>query len=216
MLESLDGVGSRLTRNQHRVLSTLKDADRPLSAFGNLDRLRGKGLNAPLQVYHALDNLNESGRVHRLESLNAVDMAKVPWMGSEEIRMLVYNGMTVIDLIGPPSVFGALMGVEVHIVVQTLDLVISDAGLDVVPDATFETCPRDLNVLFAPGGTDGTIAAAKDTDTIAFMADRGWSTRCVTRVCWGSLFHGAAGFLKRYKPTSQWSCRDVLAGFGII
>ncbi|MCG6858818.1 MAG: transcriptional repressor [Salaquimonas sp.] len=60
-----------LTRNQGLVLDTLDDAKGPLSAYSILDRLRGEGFRAPLQVYRALDKLMEFGLVHRLESLNA-------------------------------------------------------------------------------------------------------------------------------------------------
>ena len=35
------------------------------------ERLSSSGFKAPLQVYRALDQLVEKGRVHRLESLNA-------------------------------------------------------------------------------------------------------------------------------------------------
>jgi len=144
------------------------------------------------------------------------EMDKVKWMGDEQIGMLVYPGMTVMDLIGPHCMFGALMGAQIHIVAKTLDPVTSDAGLTVVPNATFETCPRDLTVLFAPGGTDGTLAAASDPDTLAFFADRGARAKYITSVCSGSLILGAAGLLKGYKATSHWSCRDVLSGFGAI
>ncbi len=60
-----------LTRNQALVLGALARAEGPLSAYTILDRLRGDGFRAPLQVYRALDKLTESGLVHRLESLNA-------------------------------------------------------------------------------------------------------------------------------------------------
>lgn len=60
-----------LTRNQELVLGTLAHATEPLSAYDILDRLRGDGLRAPLQVYRALDKLTERGLAHRLESLNA-------------------------------------------------------------------------------------------------------------------------------------------------
>ena len=60
-----------LTRNQELVLGTLAHAEGPLSAYDILDRLRGDGLRAPLQVYRALDKLTERGLAHRLESLNA-------------------------------------------------------------------------------------------------------------------------------------------------
>ena len=60
-----------LTKNQSLVMGTLSAAEGPLSAYTILDRLRGDGLRAPLQVYRALDKLVELGLVHRLESLNA-------------------------------------------------------------------------------------------------------------------------------------------------
>ncbi|MEO8883704.1 MAG: Fur family transcriptional regulator [Devosia sp.] len=60
-----------LTRNQSLVLDTLTGATGPLSAYGILDRVRGDGIKAPLQIYRALDKLVEMGLAHRLESLNA-------------------------------------------------------------------------------------------------------------------------------------------------
>lgn len=153
------------------------------------------------------------GHDHPMPDLGR-DMDKVHWMGDEQIAMLVYPGMTVMDLIGPHCMFGALMGAKIHIVAKTLDPVTSDAGLTIVPDSTFETCPLDLTVLFAPGGTDGTLAAATDPQTLAFFRDRGARAKYITSVCSGSLILGAAGLLKGYKATSHWSCREALAGFG--
>jgi len=64
-------VPQKLTRNQALVLDTLEKAGQPLTAYTILDRLRGEGLRAPLQVYRALDKLLEAGSVHRLESINS-------------------------------------------------------------------------------------------------------------------------------------------------
>lgn len=144
------------------------------------------------------------------------EMNNVHWEGNEQIAMLMYPGMTVIDLIGPQSMFGALMGAKIHLVAKTLDPVTSDAGVTIVPTATFDTCPRDLTVLFTPGGTDGTLAAASDPVTLAFMRDRGKRAKYVTSVCSGSLILGAAGLLAGYKATSHWSVRHVLAKYGAI
>ena len=144
------------------------------------------------------------------------DAGNVHWMGNEQIAMLIYPGMTAMDLIGPHSMFGALMGAKVLLVAKSPDPVTSDAGVTITPTATFETCPKDLTVLFTPGGTAGTLAAAVDPETRAFMADRGARAKYVTSVCSGSLILGAAGLLKGYKATSHWSVRHVLAGFGAI
>lgn len=60
-----------LTRNQALVLSALSRTEGPLSAYTLLDQLRGHGFRAPLQVYRALEKLQEFGLVHRLESMNS-------------------------------------------------------------------------------------------------------------------------------------------------
>jgi Fur family zinc uptake transcriptional regulator len=60
-----------LTKNQALVFEALSRANAPLSAYSLLDQLRDNGFRAPLQVYRALEKLQEFGLVHRLESLNA-------------------------------------------------------------------------------------------------------------------------------------------------
>ena len=53
------------------IMGALAAASRPLSAYDLLDKLRPTGVAAPLTIYRALDKLIASGRVHRIESLNA-------------------------------------------------------------------------------------------------------------------------------------------------
>ncbi len=143
-------------------------------------------------------------------------MQKVPWVRDEQIAMLMYPGMTVLDLIGPQAMFASMMGAKIMLVAKTMEPVTSDGGVTITPHATFYTCPRDLTVLCTPGGTDGTLAAAADPATLAFMADRGSRAKYVTSVCSGSLILGAAGLLKGYKATLHWSVRQVLAKYGAI
>jgi len=152
---------------------------------------------------------------HQMPAMSP-EMSKVHWEGDEQIAMLMYPAMTALDLIGPHFMFGSMMGAKIHLVAKTLDPVTSDTGVTITPTATFDTCPRELTVLFTPGGTDGTLAAAADPATLAFMADRGARAKYITSVCSGSLILGAAGLLKGYKATSHWSVRNVLAGFGAI
>ncbi len=74
------------------------------------------------------------------------------------------------------------MGAKSFFVAKSLNPVKSDAGVTITPNATFETCPRDLTVLFTPVGTDSTLAAAVDPETRAFIADRGARAKYVTSV----------------------------------
>jgi putative intracellular protease/amidase len=145
-----------------------------------------------------------------------VSMTPPSWNRPDEIAMLVYPRMTALDLIGPQYMFASLMGAKVHLVAKTREPVTSDTGVTITPTATFAETPRDLTVLFAPGGTQGTLAAMKDPETRAFMADRGSRARYVTSVCTGSLILGAAGLLKGYRATSHWAAREALADFGAI
>ncbi len=61
----------RLTRNQAMVYDALVSASGAMTAYQLLDALRAEGLNAPPQIYRALQRLTDIGLVHRLESTHA-------------------------------------------------------------------------------------------------------------------------------------------------
>jgi cyclohexyl-isocyanide hydratase len=128
-----------------------------------------------------------------------------------EIGMLLYPGLTLLDLIGPQTVFSWFS--NIHLVWKTKELVISDTGIGIQPSASFETCPHDLDILFVPGGF-GQQALMSDAEVIRFLDDRGATSKYVTSVCSGSLLLGAAGLLRGYKATSHWAVRDSLSAFG--
>jgi cyclohexyl-isocyanide hydratase len=128
-----------------------------------------------------------------------------------EIGMLLYPGLTMLDLIGPQTVFSWFA--NTHLVWKTKDLVYSDTGFGVQPTATFETCPRDLDILFVPGGF-GQQELMNDAEVLGFLANRASSSKYITSVCSGSLLLGAAGLLKGYKATSHWATREALRAFG--
>jgi putative intracellular protease/amidase len=146
------------------------------------------------------------------------DMSAMPasWTGKEQIAMLLYPGMTALDFVGPQYMFAGLMGATVHHVAKTMEPVVSDSRLALMPTATLAECPRDLDILFVPGGGAGTIAAMQDAELLAFLADRGPRAKLVTSVCTGSLVLGAAGLLQGYKATSHWATRSLLTDVGAI
>ncbi|WAC73453.1 DJ-1/PfpI family protein [Roseateles sp. SL47] len=138
------------------------------------------------------------------------------WTGKEQIGMLLYPGMTALDFVGPQHMFSSLMGAQVHHIAKTMAPVTSDANLTLLPTTTLTRAPRDLDILFVPGGGDGTLAAMQDAAVLAFLADRGGRAKWVTSVCTGSLILGAAGLLKGYRATSHWATRGVLSDAGAI
>jgi putative intracellular protease/amidase len=134
--------------------------------------------------------------------------------GPLQIGLVMYPGFFAQDLIGPYTTLGLLPIAQVHLVAKSMDLVTATPAMSIKPTATYETCPRDLDVIMVPGATEATIAAMQDRALIEFLQDRGSRARYVTSVCTGSLILGAAGLLKGYKATSHWLAVDVLKDFG--
>ena len=50
------------------------------------------------------------------------------------IGLVFYPGMTSLDIVGPQQVFCGLPGVKIHRIWKTLDPVLTDDGMMVVPD----------------------------------------------------------------------------------
>lgn len=137
--------------------------------------------------------------------------------GGENIAMLLYPGFTALDFVGPYH-FLSMPGAIVHLVTNQPDLtpVRSDLGLAIQPTATLAECPADVDVLFTPGGTTGTLQAARDGATLEFIRDRAARASYVTSVCTGSLILAAAGLLRGRRATSHWSVLPELARFGAV
>ena len=60
-----------LSKNQKIVLDIIEKAKGPLKAYSILFNVQKKGINAPQQIYRALDKLIEMGKIHKIESKNA-------------------------------------------------------------------------------------------------------------------------------------------------
>ncbi|MHC2086193.1 DJ-1/PfpI family protein [Methylobacterium sp. CM6244] len=132
------------------------------------------------------------------------------------IAMLMFPGMTALDLVGPQAILAGLAGGRLHLVARQTGPIPSDTGLTMVADTSFETCPGEIDVLFVPGG-DATPGQMREEATLAFLRDRAARASWVTSVCTGSLILGAAGLLDGYRATSHWCVREtVLPRLGAI
>ncbi len=129
------------------------------------------------------------------------------------VGMVLYPGMTFLDLVGPQTVLG-LHG-KTLLLWKSMEPVATETGNTVNPTTTFEECPDDLDVLFVPGGY-GTNDAMKDAAIVDFLKRSGKTARYVTSVCSGSILLGMAGLLNGYKAASHWACYGALAASGAI
>src|SRR5829696_3449952 len=92
---------------------------------------------------------------------------------------VIFPGITQLDFTGPFEVLSRLgtpasmstpsrfSKVQTHVVAKTMEPVVSDRGLGMLPTCTFETCPP-LDLICVPGG-DGVADAIADAETVDFV-----------------------------------------------
>ena len=144
--------------------------------------------------------------------MDAQAAASLPDAVPPEIGMLLYPGMTLLDLAGLQAALGTHG--RTHLFWKTPDPVMTDSGIALVPTTAFADAPARLDVLFVPGGS-GTVAAMRDEGIVAFLAGRGPGARYVTSVCSASLLLGMAGLLDGCRAATHWACCDALEALGI-
>ena len=60
-----------LSKNQKIILEYIQKNKKPVKAYSILSNVQKKAINAPPQVYRALDKLIEIGKIHKVESQNS-------------------------------------------------------------------------------------------------------------------------------------------------
>ena len=126
--------------------------------------------------------------------------------------MLLYPGLTQLDLTGPFEVFHRIPGATVHLVWKDTDVVRADSGLGLMPTTTLADCPP-LDVVMVPGGF-GQIPLMDDPVVLDWLRGQAKTARYMTAVCTGALLLGAAGLLAGYRATTHWGFAELLANYG--
>jgi cyclohexyl-isocyanide hydratase len=130
------------------------------------------------------------------------------------IGLLIYPGMTQLDITGPHQVFSLMPDTRVFLLWKTLEPVTSSEGMTILPTATFEECPT-LDVLCVPGGAIGQVEMMQDVEVLEFLRQRGKTAKYITSVCTGSLILAAAGLLQGYRAACHWAFRNQLEMLGV-
>ena len=129
------------------------------------------------------------------------------------IGMVLFPNLTQLDLTGPYEVFGRLPDTKVLLIAENLQVVKSDNGLLLIPDATFENSPQ-VDLLFVPGGR-GIFEAIQNKALISFLQKQAKEAKYITSVCTGSLVLATAGLLNGYKATTHWLSLNLLRLFDV-
>jgi len=131
-----------------------------------------------------------------------------------KVNMLLFPGLTQLDLTGPYEVLVRAPGFQVDFVAAEMQPVRSDRGLVLMPTTTLAEAPA-CDLLVVPGGP-GTDDAILDERWVSFTRRQGQAAQYVFGVCTGALLLGAAGLLKGRRSTSHWQAREFLPAFGAI
>ncbi len=130
-----------------------------------------------------------------------------------EVVLLLFDGITALDAVGPCEVLARLPGARVSFVGSTPRVVkAAHASLGLRASAAFADVKR-ADLLLVPGGP-GVRDLLADAELHAWLRDLHATTTWTTSVCTGSLLLGAAGLLRGVRATTHWLAVDELAPFG--
>lgn len=130
-----------------------------------------------------------------------------------KIAALLFDKLTVLDLIGPIEVLSWLPGAEILYVGKETGLVRAEpTGVKLAIDHTLDQV-TDADILVVPGGP-GVRPLIQDAEVIAWVKSMHEATQWTTSVCTGSLLLGAAGLLTGLQATTHWNAADILPKFG--
>ena len=117
-------------------------------------------------------DLEHSGEMHTRRGPKAPQLTE-PLGGQRDLLYLLYPGFTTLDFYGPHAALG-LMGCRAHVCAANLDPVVTDSGVATVPTLRFDAMPPDPGLVLVPGGSIGTVDAARDAgflDALSRVAD---------------------------------------------
>jgi transcriptional regulator GlxA family with amidase domain len=130
-----------------------------------------------------------------------------------QIAILIFERLTVLDVVGPYEVLRSVPGWEVQFVGPEAGTVRADSGaLGLVADRSIDEVAEADVVLV--GGGDGNRPLLEDERVLGWLRDIDRSTRWTTSVCTGSLVLGAAGLLEGKRATSHWLYLERLREYG--
>ena len=131
-----------------------------------------------------------------------------------EIAILIFDGITALDAVGPYEVLAMIPEAHVRFVAteRGAKRAARNGSLALVADHTLAEIPHP-DVVLIPGGP-GEATIRHDAQVLAWLRGAHDTSRWTTSVCTGALTLAAAGFLDGVEATTHWSSMDELAALG--
>ena len=132
-----------------------------------------------------------------------------------ELAILLFDGLTALDAVGPYEVLSRVPDVDLCFVAAEAGVKRSDNGLlALVADRAIADVPRP-DILLVPGG-HGELHVRDDERVLDWLRAAHETTRVTTSVCTGSLVLAAAGLLDGVRATTHWTGMDELGRLGAV
>ena len=133
-----------------------------------------------------------------------------------KIAILVYNGMTMLDAIGPYEVLSNLPNTEIFFVAKRKGDIKADTGfLTIKAKYNFKEV-TEADILIIPGASISFIDVLKDEKTLNWIKQIDATTQLTTSVCSGSILLAKTGLLDGLHATSHWKTLPLLKEYNAI
>ncbi len=129
------------------------------------------------------------------------------------IAILLYEGVTALDAIGPYEVLASMPDAKVYFVAKKPGVIATHTGVPCLhADLPLSDIPAP-DIFLLPGCPDPSHVAG-DKETIAWIQKAHRTSTWSTSVCTGALILGAAGILDGLTATTHWMFHDALINYG--
>ncbi len=135
----------------------------------------------------------------------------------EDMKIIIYlyNGITMLDAIGPYEVLRNMPDAEVYFVAEKTGEIKADSGIiDLNVKYSIDDM-KSADVLIIPGSTIAFVKEMKNEKVLRWIKEIDKTTKWTTSVCTGSMILASAGLLTGLKATSHWKPINLLKDFGV-
>lgn len=130
-----------------------------------------------------------------------------------EIAILLYEGVTALDAVGPYEVLASMPDANISFVAKKPGVITTHAGVSFLNAEKSLSDVPSPDIFLLPGGPD-VSHVAQDEETIAWVKKAHETSKWSTSVCTGALILGAAGVLQGLEATTHWMFHDALRDLG--
>jgi transcriptional regulator GlxA family with amidase domain len=128
-------------------------------------------------------------------------------------QILIFEGLTALDAVGPYEVLRSVPGWEVSFVGKSRGEMRTDCGaLGLSADLALQEA-GEADIVLVPGGA-GNRPLLRDEEVLGWLRETDAKTKWTTSVCTGSLVLGAAGLLEGRRATGHWLYLEALREYG--